>query len=113
VIDIEIVKRAASACGWDLIGTDWFSLGFFDDKADGESRWVGPRTEETFAVLAAEKYGLFAYRDTEMDQVAKTDCTLIWAVWQRKEIIGSGTFCEAICQSILYLESKKPVASTR
>lgn len=114
----EMALQVAEACGFEIqerledvsIKRPW------NRKPDGEPEWClfEPDISESDAVLAAEKYGLFMAMNCELhgailESIGKTG----WGVTHREPhkattLIGSGTFCEAICQAILYLEASKP-----
>ncbi len=79
-----------------------------------ESHWTfEPDLNAEDAVLAAEKYGLFFGNDIELTGLTLDGGIPGWGVWIKEpgkptDLIGSGTFCEAICQAILWFEERKP-----
>lgn len=70
-----------------------------------------PETEAADAVLAAEKYGLFACGNADMSQSMADNGDQKWVIKAYRYgvliLIGSGTFCEAICQAIICLEEQR------
>lgn len=91
-------RRVAEACGLSC-RIETYKLGsFLATEVDGHWYFFIPSDVADHAVIAAEKFGLFQDRNCCVTQINGQ-----WVVMRGETILGSGTFCEAICQSVLKL----------
>jgi len=104
-------RRIAEACGFVIYPHESrdCSGNLCTEIRIESGRWklFDPEHDERDAVLAAEKYGLFMNRrNCHLTGLLLPGGKVGWAVWEGGEMIGSGTFCEAICGAILELDDK-------
>ena len=114
-----VAERVAEACGLRFVVRDNQYTGprvyrIWDAGDADAEEWFTPDIDESDAVLAAEKYGLcLAFHNCEMhglilDSNGATGWGVSQSTPQGSQLIGQGTFCQAICSAILHLESRKP-----
>lgn len=97
-----IADRIAEACGIEIVSHDM--LGGPEVVRNGCICLFDPWNDATDAVLAAEKYG-FDWDDLTLAFMTNGKWRMLST--DLNHDIGVGTFSEAICQAILFLESKK------
>lgn len=105
----------AAACGLTIADFDGVDMTIVEDCGCCHKLNFNPASYAEDAVYCAEKYGLM-YQNCELRGLTLPDGVHGWAVWHhapgaRGVMIGSGTFCEAICQAILHLEERRKRAT--